>query len=314
MSYVRDDGADVSLRVVAAAAPDLSVCILNYNTVDCLRACLTSVLNASTSFSCEIIVVDNASSDGSAEMVRREFPGVQLIANSENRYFARGNNQAFRVARGRFILVLNPDTIVPAAALERMIAFMKASPRVGVAGAALRLSDGSLSLNGWKAPNIHFLLANQLLVRRFASQSRFRREALMLDWDRRSSRRVDVVMGSFLMIRHEVLDQIGFFDEGYLLYYTDDELCRRISRAGWEVWYVADVEVAHAHQQSSRKSPKLKILTIHLLDSLRYFWQHQSRLAVIPVAALLLIDLAVKALFYIPLDAWRMITGRKRSS
>lgn len=233
---------------------DLSVIIVTYNVRDLLRACLRSVLASEGNVSYEVIVVDNCSSDGSAPMVRAEFPDVQVIASPVNCGYAYGNNLGLVQASGRYVLLLNPDTELPAKALAEMIAYLDERPWAGAAGPKLVRADGSLDLACRRTfPSPEVSLYRMLgLSRLFPRSRRFARYNLTyLDPDEPTE--VDSVVGAFMLIRREALDVVGLLDESYFMYGEDLDLCFRLKQAGWRVLYNPAVVVLHHKGESSRQ-------------------------------------------------------------
>lgn len=252
------------------AALDLAVIILNYNTVHLLRACLDSVLMADTALRYEVCVVDNASTDGSAAMVRREFPGVKLIASTANLGYSAGNNLGMRAfgfdtespagELPRFLLLLNPDTIVPPTALEAMVRFMDDSPTVGVAGPRVRRPDGSLDRacrRSFPTPQVSFYRMMGL-SRLFPKSKRFNAYNLAF-WPEDAVHPVDSVVGAFMLVRREAIEQVGLLDEAFFMYGEDLDWAKRIKDAGWDVWYNGKVEITHVKEAASSQSSKARI-------------------------------------------------------
>ncbi len=242
---------------------DLGIVIVNWNTRDLLRNCLRSLAHA-TGVSYQIVVVDNASDDGSAEMVRREFPHVTLIANDENRGYPAANNQGLRLLgferdgpddAPRYALALNPDTVVPPGALHEMVAYMDADPRIGAAGPKLVLLDGSLDLacrRSFPTPEISFYRMVGL-SKLFPHSRRFGRYNLTyLDPDVETE--VDSVVGAFMIVRREAIQRVGLFDEAFFMYGEDLDWAYRIKQAGWTVMYNPRVTVTHVKRAASRQS------------------------------------------------------------
>ncbi len=226
---------------------DLSIIIVNWNTRDLLAKCLESIAAHPPESAFEVLVVDNASDDGSAQMVRERFAWVHLIENQENVGFARANNQAIRQCQGQYILLLNSDTEVLPGALEELVAFMESHPRAGAAGARLLNSDGSLQ------PSCHPMLTpgRELWRLLFLERVRARATYPMHRWDDTSPRQVEVIKGACLLLRREALNQIGLLDESYFMYTEEVDLCYRLARAGWELWWVPTAAVIHHGEASS---------------------------------------------------------------
>ncbi len=227
----------------------MSVVIVNWNTRDLLARCLESLRVEMSAQVVEVFVVDNASSDGSAAMVRARFPWVRLIENAENVGFARANNQALSQARGPYIVLLNSDTQVSPGALQTLVHFMETHPRAGACGPLLRNPDGSLqaSCHPLLTPAREFwrlIFLDPLYRRATYPQER---------WGLELPRRVEVIKGACLLLRSEALDEVGLLDDRYFMYTEEMDLCYRLSRAGWELWWVPQATIMHHGEASSRQ-------------------------------------------------------------
>jgi len=234
---------------------DLSIVIVNYNTRDLLRDCLNSIYKSQGDFSYEVCVVDNASSDSSAEMVRREFPQAELIESEVNGGWAYGNNLALRRCRARYILLLNPDTLLPPTALQGMLDFMDAHPEAGAAGPKLVRADGSMDLACRRSfPTPEVALYRMVgLSKLFPKSRRFARYNLTyLDPDQVAE--VDSVVGAFMMVRGEIPEQVGLLDESFFMYGDDLDWALRIKGRGWKVYYNPAVQVLHYKREASRQN------------------------------------------------------------
>jgi hypothetical protein len=230
---------------------NLSIIIVNWNTRALLAQCLESIVNVQTfkRLNVQTFVIDNASTDGSAAMVRERFPWVHLIENEENVGFARANNQALARAQRRYVLLLNSDTEVAPGALESMVAFMDAHPEAGACGPRLLNGDGSLQ------PSCHPVLTpgrefwRLMFLDRIWPHATYDQES----WDRRTPREVEVIKGACLMLRAEALAQVGVLDERYFIYTEEMDLCHRLRQAGWSLWWVPAAEVVHHGEASTRQ-------------------------------------------------------------
>jgi GT2 family glycosyltransferase len=255
---------------------DLSVIIVNWNTRDLLRACLASLRTslAASPLAAEVIVVDNASADGSAAMAAAEFPEVQLLANGENRNYAAGNNQGLRLATGEFQLLLNPDTEVPPGALEALVRFLRETPEAGAVAPALVYPDGRLqpSVRGFPAPRA---LLGELtgLARLFPHSQWGAYRVRVLPPDCPSP--VEQPMASALLIRKAALEAAGLFDEAFPLFFNDVDLCFRLKQAGWGIWYDPRVRIVHVGGASTRQVRPEAILRSH--EGLRQFYRKHYR-------------------------------------
>lgn len=234
----------------------LSVIIVNWNTVELLRACLRSLQQFPPADTHEIIVVDNASSDGSPDMVRSEFPAVRLLALDANLGFSRGNNAGIDVAAGEYIFLLNSDTEVRANALQRMMDYMDAHPDVAATGAKLVSPDGSIQESCRAFPSHRTALFNRKsLLTRLFPQNRYSRQYLLTDEQRLQTREVDWVMGAALMTRRSVIDKVGALDPDFFMYAEDVDWCYRMHKAGGKIVYLPDAAIMHHYEKSARKAP-----------------------------------------------------------
>jgi N-acetylglucosaminyl-diphospho-decaprenol L-rhamnosyltransferase len=235
---------------------DLSIVILNYNTRDVLGACLNSVLASSFAGSIEIVVIDNCSNDGSAEMVERDFRTVTLIRSPRNGGFAFGNNLGLRVAVGRYVLLLNPDTVLPNSALATLVAFMDEHPEAGVCGPRLVRADGSLDLacrRSFPTPEVSFYRISGL-SKLFPKSARFARYNLTY-LDEHQLAEVDSVVGACMLVRSEAIRQAGLLDEEYFMYGEDLDWAYRIKARGWKVFYNPAATVLHYKRESAKQRP-----------------------------------------------------------
>lgn len=234
------------------AHPAVSIVIVSFNTRDLLRECLQSLETECKGVSKEVFVVDNISRDQSAEMVEREFPGVQLIRSGANLGFAGANNRAFPFCKGRYVVLLNSDAFLRPEAMQRAIAYMDADPRIGLGGARLMGRDGAWQPSARMFPSVlnDFLTMSGLAGKYPKSHffGRFDRT-----WaDQNLPADVDWVPGAFSIIRRDVLEAVGYFDENFFLYYEEVDLCMRIKIAGFRICYWPDVGVTHLGGESSK--------------------------------------------------------------
>ena len=234
---------------------NLSIVVVNYNTSGLLRDCLRSVYASEGRLAYEVIVVDNCSPDDSVQMVQQEFPRVRLIASRINGGYAYANNLGLQQARGDFLLLLNPDTVLPPAALRDMLQFMMEHPQAGVAGPKLVLADGSLDLACRRSfPTLDVAFFRLVgLSKRYPQSPRFNRYNMCyLDPDQLTE--VDSVVGAFMLIRRQALEQAGLLDERFFAYGEDIDLCYRIKvDLGWKVYYNPAVVVTHYKSQATRQ-------------------------------------------------------------
>ena len=239
---------------------DLSIVILSYNTREILRDCLRAVQENIAGLQAEVFVVDSGSTDGSIEMVREQFPWVDLTVTQGFGGFAHANNLALRRATGRYQLLLNSDTILSPGALPKVIAFMDEHPEAGVVGIKLLKADGSLDLacrRGFPTPLASFYRLSGL-ARLFPRSPRFARyNFTYLDPDRITE--VDSVCGAFMMVRREAVAQVGLLDEQFYFYGEDLDWAFRFKERGWKVYYYPEVQALHYKGQTSRKQSERMI-------------------------------------------------------
>ena len=298
---------------------DLSVVIVSWNVRELLRRCLQSVVYSPQSsvlsrtqdddqgLRTEIIVVDNASSDGSVEMLRAEFPNVRLIANERNLGFTRGNNQGLALSRGRYVLFLNPDTEVVGDALATMVHYMDDHPDVGALGPLLRYPDGSVQSSRRRFPTLGTALFESTLLELWWPGNPWARRYRMADWPDDVEQEVDWVVGACLLARREVLDQVGGFDEGFFMYSEEMDLCRRIKAAGWRVVYLPSAQVIHHEGKSSEQVVPAR--HIHFQTSkVRYFRKYHGSWA----AEVLRLFLLITYVYQMVEEGLKWLLGHKR--
>jgi GT2 family glycosyltransferase len=224
--------------------PDVSVIIVNWNTKDLLRNCLQSVIDQ-TKARHEIVVIDNSSTDGSAAMVKAEFPEVVLIANSDNRGFAGANNQGLAIATGAHVLLLNPDTIVLDGAIDTMLAWLARHPDVGGVGCQVLEGPGVIQRTCFADPNPINQLIIEMGLMRLADYIPFFGRPWYLSWDRKSQRDVDVVSGMFLLVPRPVLETVGPLDDAFFVFAEEADWCRRIRNAGYRCVFAPEAQIIH---------------------------------------------------------------------
>lgn len=256
---------------------DLSIVIVNYNTRELLMQSLESVALACSSLTAEIFVVDNGSSDGSVDAVKSRYPKVHVLSNLENRGFACANNLAIRKSKGRYILLLNSDTLVHSDTFNVIVDFMDSHKTVGASGCKVIKPDGKLDLackRSFPTPSnsLYHLLK---LDRLFPESRRFGTYNLTyLDED--EVQPVDCLVGAFMMVRKEVISEVGMLDEEFFMYGEDIDWCYRIKQAGWGVWYVPTASIIHYKGASSKKKKNRMIYEFHR-SMFIYYRKHYLR-------------------------------------
>lgn len=266
-----------------SAAPDVSIIIVSWQVRDLLKRALASISESADqtrrighTLNPETIVVDNNSNDGTSEMVRTSFPFVNLIVNNANRGFAAANNQALALARGRYILFLNPDAELLSDALWKMYEFMEEQPLVGLIGPRLENPDGSLQRSCRRFPTFWSATAILLKLHNFFPMSLPVRKYYMWAFEHKTIRRVDQVMGACMMTRRKALEEIGNFDESFYIFFEEVDLCKRINDAGYLTLFYPDAVVRH-HRSSAFVKKRALWRQWHFAKSCRrYFWKHHN--------------------------------------
>jgi len=285
---------------------DVSIIIVNWNTREILRDCLKSICSEAGKIKYEIIVVDNSSNDGSGEMVKAEFPQVHLIENNENRGFAVANNQGMARAQGRYVLLLNSDTIILDGAVAKTVAFADKHPEAGVVGCRVLNPDKTLQLTCFRFPSILNEILASLYLNKLFPQNRFFGRSRMSWWDRNDVREVDVVTGCFMLVPRQAIEQVGVMDERYFIFSEEADWCYRFKKAGWKRLFTPDAEIIHLHGAStSQQRPQM---TLQLRGScLQYYRKHRGYLTYATACFL------IAMFFFLRIPYWlgRTILSRK---
>jgi len=298
---------------------DLSIVIVNWNVVELLRRCLGSIVGElrtepgfdlvlpGTLWSYEIWVVDNASTDGSAEMVREEFPYVRLIANSENLGFTVANNQAIVKSMGKFILLLNCDTEVVEDALATMVAYMEEHSDVGVLGPQLRYPDGEIQSSRRRFPTMATAYLESTILQQWFPDNNILRRYYIADVADDATQEVDWVVGACLMTRRQVVDQVGLLDEGFFMYSEELDWCYRIKQAGWKVVYLSAAVVLHYEGRSSAQIVPARHIYFQS-SKVRFFRKHHGVVS----GELLRCFLLASYAFQLCVEAPKWLLGHKK--
>lgn len=273
---------------------DISIIIVNWNTRQLLKDCLDSLQANPGAVSCEIWVVDNASTDGSVEMLRADYPHVNLIQNRANVGFARANNQAMRKASGRYLLLLNTDTRVTPGAVDAMLNLAEEKPQAGIVGACLFNADGSFQASYAEFPNLwrEFLILSGLGRLFFGN---FYPNHAPIPGE--MPHPVDYVQGACLLVRREAYEEVGGLDEGYFMYSEEVDWCFAMRDAGWQIWYQPEAAIIHLGGASSASRPTARELDLYL-SRVRFFRKHYGRTAALCLEIMLLYLTAVKYIFH----------------
>ncbi len=230
----------------------LSIGIISYNTKEMLGDCLKSIADQGGDYLANTTVIDNASNDGSQQLVKDGFSTVKLIENKENQGFAKAANQAIKKSDGDMVVVLNTDTVLHENSLENLIDFMKSCPQAGAVGPLLLNPDGSNQASGRRFPSF-FDASIHAFLGVVAPNNRYTRRYKLLDWDRNNKREVDWISGAAICLRKKAAQDVGLFDERYFMYVEDMDLCYRLWENGWKVFLLPEAKVTHHIGQSSKQ-------------------------------------------------------------
>ena len=254
---------------------DISIIIVNWNTKEHLHHCLNSLTNAND-YTQEIIVVDNCSSDGSPEVIEKEYHQVRLIKNEANLGFAKANNIGIATSRGKYVALVNSDVIVLDDCIERLIEFMDKNPSVGMAGPRILNADHTLQVSCRHFPTIWKNLCQVLALNMVFAKSSLFAEPMMKYWAHDAERKVDVLSGCFWMLRRAALDEVGLLDESFFIYGEDIDWCRRFHDSRWDVMFYPGAEAIHFGGASSSNAPIRFYLEMQKAD-LQYWRKHHGK-------------------------------------
>ncbi len=298
--------------------PDLTIVIVNWNVGELVCAALGSLCGSPSArtvngdlflgdLATEIVVVDNASQDDSVAQIRAAYPQVTLIESPTNVGFAAGNNLALRSGSHRYLLLLNPDTKVVDDAVLTMVRYLQAHPEVGVVGPQLRYGDGTYQSSRRRFPTLWTAIWESTLLGQWFPQNPWLRRYHLAETPDDQTQRVDWVNGACMLVRGEIVDQVGLLDEAYFMYSEELDWCRRIQQAGWEVAYVPEAVVIHHEARSSDQVSALKHIRFNV-SKIHYFRKHHGWLAAQTLRVYLLGDYALRWL----IEAVKWLWGHKR--
>lgn len=298
---------------------DLEIVIVSWNVADLLEDCLSSIYGASGvhldangvlhlgSYTAKVHVIDNASSDGSPQMVRERFPTVHLVASSENLGFARGNNLVLRRCRATYVLLLNPDTRIVDDALTKMLDYMEHHPDVGVMGPQLRYGDGSLQSSRRRFPTFMTALMESTLLQQWFPENRWAQKYYVQDVPADRVQDVDWVTGACMLVRRDAVRTVGLLDETFFMYSEELDWCRRIVDAGWRVVFFPRAVVVHYEGQSSDQVVAERDIYFQRSKVL-YFRKHHGRV----VAETLRLFILGTYLFQMVEEGVKYVVGHRR--
>lgn len=275
-------------------APTFTFAVVNWNTADMLDRCLASIYQEGAGYEIEVLVADNASRDGSADLVEARYPQATLVRNDENLGFARGHQALFERSRGRYHILVNSDVRLQPGCLTRIEERMRADERIGVLGCRLLRDDGTIQQCCRRFPTLWYQAIEASGIGRLFPGSGWLNAYRMGDFDHTTSREVDQVMGSFFLVRRSLIDAIGTLDTAFFMYYEEVDYCLRCRRAGYKVYYEAAAAVVHEGGGSSKL---VRVATVRrtVRSMHHYFRKHRGGWVWIPLVAIASLDLLTHA-------------------
>jgi GT2 family glycosyltransferase len=255
---------------------DVSIIIVSWRVKNLVKNCLDSIYRETTNLSLEVFVVDNASNDGTVEMVANLFPQVHVIASQQNLGFARACNQAIKESTGEAILLLNPDTEITGHAIEKTFQFMQRTQDAGIVGCRIVNADNSLQPSARHFPDFFSHVIILFKLHNFFPNFFPIRYYYMRGWEHTETRIVDQIMGAFFMIRRPVLKAIGLLDTHFYIWYEEVDFCKRALEAGWKTYFYAEATIRHQKGQSFKQEKPLRLQAIFNRSLLYYFFKHKS--------------------------------------
>jgi len=285
---------------------DVSIIIVAWNVRQLLYDCLKSVYDQTKGIDFEVIYVDNASEDGSVEMVEKEFGEVRIIKNSRNEGFIRANNQAIEVAKGRYVLLLNSDTVVLGNAIAKTVKFADAHPEAAVVGCKVLSPDKTLQRNCFMYPSILNMFLSATYLYKIFPKSRFFGREQMTWWDFKEVREVETVCGCFSLVRKEAIKQVGLMDESYFVYGDDPDWCYRFKKNGWKIMFTPETQIIHFGGQTTGQMRRE--FRLQLEGSKLIFMKLHRSWAAFPLACIL-----VALFFFLRIPYWLAVGLFKKS-
>jgi GT2 family glycosyltransferase len=289
---------------------ELAVVVVNHNAGTFLPACISSIFAAAGDLALDVVLVDNASSDGSVERVLEEHPSLRVLTNRANKGFAVAANQGVRSTTAPFVFLLNPDAEITGGSLPSLVKVAADRPRAAVLGPLVRNTDGSIQASARKVPGLLESLGHAFLGP-FAPNNRFSRAYTMAEWDRASEREVEWVSGSAMLIRREAFQAVMGFDEGYFMYVEDVDLCTRLRQSGWSVLFSPELEVVHETGVSARKRSR-RLAFEHSRSIYRYFAKHRAHGPAVLLKPLVRLAVWIRALLVARGSRGRASAGRTK--
>lgn len=290
---------------------DVTVIIVNWNTRGLLFNCLKSLKENAGDVDYEVIVVDNNSSDGSPDMVRKEYPEVQLIVNDENIGFAAANNKAIPIAEGRYVLLLNSDTIITDKVVEKTVAYADENIEAAAVGCQIRRDPETVQMTCFRFPSVLNVFLTAFGFSRTFKNNRVLGREWMLWWKRDSERQVDVVSGMYMLVRKKAIEDVGLMDDSFFFYYEETDWCYRFRQAGWKALFYPHASIIHVGG-GGRSSSKamIKMYVQEQKSLLIYLGKHHGTFSVWLAKVFLITGFIIRCGMWSIIASVKKIRGR----
>lgn len=292
---------------------DLSIIIVNHNTKAFLENCLKSLLETMPLVDYEILVINNTPTDGSSELVAERFAGVRIVNNEKQQGFAQNNNVGIKLTSGRFVWLLNPDTIVKLGTCETLMDFLARHPKIAMVGPRYLNADGNIEpLSCSRFPNLATDLLQNLFIAQVFRHYTFLAGPLYPQVWRDIPFQVDSLVGASIMIRREVIDQVGYLDERFFMFLEETDWCWRVRQSGWEIWQVPQAVIIHFGSGSANGNTGwLKVMYVR--SYIQYYIKHYGRVKAVIARILLIIGLILRVLAWSAVGILSLANRQKAS-
>ncbi len=276
---------------------DLAISIINTNNKDFLKQCLESIFKQTGGIDCDVFVVDNASIDGSADMVKEHFPQVKLILNNERLGFTTNHNKVLKTTTAHFKMILNEDTVLEKDSIKGLLDFVKKHKEAGAVGPKMIFENGSFQHSAFYLPNLENELCKMLSSGLFSDKSRGIygeekcKDVFTPEW----------LNGACILFNSEALSDVGYLDENFFIFYEDADICKRLSDGGWRVYYYPDAKIIHYYSKSQKGKISQELIAVHYRSRLRYFLKHKG------IIHLLILKILILLINLLKLIKWSLL-------
>ena len=292
-------------------AVELSIVIVTYNVQNYIKACLDSVMDATKDLGIELLIVDNSSTDDTVRLIQRSYPSTKLLMNKENLGLLAANNQALTHVQGKFVLYLNADTVLKKDAIRNALEFMKQHEQAGIVGAKLLSPDRVIQRSCSSFPSLWGYFLESTFLYLVFGKSQLRKNGIPIHYNYQQPRAVDVVAGAFFLVRRDVVNDIGGFDDSFFMYSDEDDYCYRAMKKGWLTYIVPQAEVIH-FEGGSFKTTRNYMFMLQHRSKIRCYRKSHGRLATLGVAVILFTGVVLRILLWLCMSAWTTLLQKQR--